>query len=190
MKPVFVIGVPHGGTSVVAGVLHHLGVSMGEIRPRGNYVSYEDIRARPFARGVWDRHPVDEAGFMRYCDMRDAEGSPWGLKTFAGRLFTQSARVRERFRYVWVRRPLLETIERDWVESARRFEAQWERARDLTGRWIEARRLVDMVKPVASVSYEQVCRHPRAFVQDLVSALDLCPSSGQVKSAVSFVRVK
>ncbi len=191
MKPVFVIGVPHGGTSAVAGVLHRLGVDMGDFRhrPRSTYDSYEDVAARPFARSTFDHYPVDERGFLRYCDQREAGAyGVWGVKTFASRLLAESSRARSVFRYVWVTRPLLETIDRDSAGTERGPNERWLRARVLTGRLIESRRLASLVHPVASFSFDQLRRHPRSIVHELVDALELETSEEDIDNAIDFVR--
>lgn len=55
----WVLGLPSGGTSCVAGILHHLGVNMGNIRERSKeakrrpYYRYEDRGFKKVMRGTW-----------------------------------------------------------------------------------------------------------------------------------------
>lgn len=125
---VLVAGLPSGGTSMMAGVLHTLGVCM---IPRGAHVSapgrwYKTFEDPFFFRSVLDRtHPYGKhpkastenalAALSSYVEGRRRAPGPQGLKAW-----WQWASVNSRFeqwraennvRVVYVRRPLAETAQ-------------------------------------------------------------------------------
>ncbi len=186
-RPIYVLFVPHGGSSATAGVLENLGVPMGEWKPRRSlYDTYEDARARQFA--VWPQpRDADAEGFRRYMKLRDSEGvHPWGVKVLAHRILVEYPDVRNAFRYVWVWRPLEETIVRDAAETG--GDPAPERAGVLAHRWAETKRLVGLVRPEVSFPFRQLLDSPAGVVHELIRSLDLKPSQDQITAAINFIR--
>ena len=102
-KPIIVCGIDFSGTSMVAGLLHHAGVDMGDVETADEvaasdrsvrYLTYEDKgllnRLRPLAQELYPLAPVvpDEwvnalyHQFQAYCQERErkARGKRWGVK--------------------------------------------------------------------------------------------------------------
>jgi hypothetical protein len=102
MTCVLVFGVPRSGTSCVAGVLHHLGIDMGdharypvnEMNAAGFFMDvgfqeiFDDLPFMPEPSQVTDSH---RAKVDARIAQRAAGGVPWGAK------FTHAAFVAERF---------------------------------------------------------------------------------------------
>lgn len=95
---ILVLGVPRSGTSCVAGVLHHLGISMGERliptdewNPAGYFQDedFEDILHEVLGEWFfprWTTSKPDLSGkyarqIMELAAKRAANGKPWGVKS-------------------------------------------------------------------------------------------------------------
>lgn len=128
---VLVAGLPSGGTSAIAGVLHHLGVNMlsgrASINAKGRwYKTFEDPY---FFRSVLDRvHPYGRQpklatrdallGLANYVADRRSRSScttPLGLKAWwqwaSNNSGFEAWRAEENIKIVYVRRPLAETAQ-------------------------------------------------------------------------------
>jgi len=117
MNPILVIGSPRSGTSVVAGVLHHLGVDMGKfyIRPDTQnptgYFEDADIVKNDMNSYDNDR----EKWGVRFMELTKDRRDPWGFKTPT--LCVTIKDVRENLekrgfipRYIYVKRNLENNI--------------------------------------------------------------------------------
>lgn len=93
MRPIVIAGMDHSGTSLLAGMLHHAGIAMGDVetcaevltngRPE-QYLTYEDRALLPAAQQY--ALTRDTATFVAavedYIRVREAQadGRPWGVK--------------------------------------------------------------------------------------------------------------
>lgn len=160
---IYVCGTPRGGTSCVAGILHHLGVDMGEFDPVGpdGYCTFEDKRAsnykRPLGRHAGDSVLTFMAGansgrdFRAYLAMREeeADGKPWGCKL--GTIYPLSDPEPETLplRWVFVDRPLETCIRSDRAKT--KPENPIERSMQMAGYWAAKEQFKDRV-PAAYVT--------------------------------------
>ncbi|GAG08262.1 unnamed protein product, partial [marine sediment metagenome] len=85
-KVIWVVGTPSGGTSAAAGILHHLGVDMGEPMPTMRpYLTFEDRNGRRFDRPTGEDEAValvaGPKGGRRFRDYLE-----WRLEQANGRL--------------------------------------------------------------------------------------------------------
>lgn len=88
MSCIIVLGCFRSGTSAVAGVLHHLGVFMGEKfdPPNSNNVNgyYEDVELKSlhakFDDGELDSNPKLMEEYVNLIRKRESEHKVWGLK--------------------------------------------------------------------------------------------------------------
>ena len=91
MTAVLVVGPHRSGTSAVAGVLHHLGLFMGDklLGPargntKGHYEDLEFLALHDQIIGRWDRphphFPPHRAAYIALITKREASHQLWGLK--------------------------------------------------------------------------------------------------------------
>lgn len=213
---IIVSGCEYSGTSLTAGVLHHLGVNMGEIetpqdlwlqrhtheyvategQPR-DYLSYQcrtfEHMTRPF---LVDGHPgnfyhAEALGecLMHYGLMRTGV---WGVKHTALLFLT------------WYSG--LSKLPAKWVLTQRRAEDQMHSCRkycgDSTGLalWVAAvfgvqrlaylrlRQQLAETPQVLVVDYELTRRYPRRTIDRLVDYVHITPTAAQVAAALDFVK--
>jgi len=204
-RVILVGGMPSGGTSVVAGILHHLGVDMGRFKkkpaaPR-DYWSYEcwdcvekvqrdvwpfsAIRFNPERRLSVLREKLDE-----YLRVRMYTPGPWGFKNV--RIFALLSVDHEwashlPLEIVRVYRPREEALAGE--EKRYRGKLQANRLARAAVLWEMQQETDRKVKlPRVGVHFRDVLEEPEGSVRYLARTLRLEPSEEQVKSAVEFVR--
>jgi hypothetical protein len=172
-KTVICGGVPRGGTSMVAGAIHGLGVSMGSNLP-------DNIEDPLFNIDVATRSGLKRGAFLTKVNetvaQRTADKKSWGWKF---------PRVSS---YLWdvidgVENPHLVMVLRDAVPAGLRAAPQIQKDKNysktilkhLNGQLREAQVNMDMISalrlPTLIVSYERSTRSPEVFVSELASFL-------------------
>lgn len=191
-----VAGLPSGGTSLVAGLLHHLGVDMGDIpterqqaktKTTRTYLGFEcTLALRTFgALPATSSQAVMIDTARAYADERlvNADG-PCGFKLNAMVMLGNCDGVeRLPIEIVHVTRDLAATFESDI-----RYAGDGYARACLRGAFhLALRQLVRRVPPVCEVSYEQTRREPVETVAHLVRCLRIMPTFAQLEAAASFV---
>lgn len=149
-RTLIVLGVPRGGTTMIAGVLHHLGIYMGE---SGNRANLEDI---PLADAV-EAEDIDSV--REVLRQRDASFDVWGWKRPSARKYLDLIEAE-------FRNPHFVMIWRDpFVAAQRRAIATGhDLAKTMRSTWKAQGRLVDFAqatsRPLLMLSYEKIVRRP------------------------------
>lgn len=206
---IYVLGTPSGGTSCVAGILHHLGVDMGDVSSeptaRG-YVSFEDQRAVEFVaespRGEGDPLLPLLGGYRRFRDYIE-------VRLESARYFGVRAGVKLGSKYwladanpetlpleiVRVRRPWPEVLASDLKYRERVVGhplddlEQVERAAAMGGYWHAAELLASKIPPVVEVEWSDVLTHTMDVVRAIYRGLNLNPSPLEIEAAWKGVEV-
>jgi hypothetical protein len=179
VKTVIVLGVPRGGTSMVAGILSKLGVFMGEAENLAPF--YENVELGQILK-VGDKTKITEI-----IDHNNSTYIIWGTKILPQRfirwwlyrsLFSQVA-------YVVVFRDILATAKRRSISMnggllKEMFKAAFINLGLLT--------LISFTKkPVLLLSYEKALLFPEEIVADLSTFLNINDESKQ-EEAIEFIK--
>jgi hypothetical protein len=214
LRLIVVLGTCSGGTSCVAGILHHLGVNMGRVsldpsKARG-YAQYEDADLNRFKQlrnqgprpgGGWtvNQYLFDWQGYQRHRE-QSRDDRPIGVKCSGGDVLTYRHHpyVREGVRVVRVTRSLDTVVAKETDRWARlhlgRLKGEeldyaiTERAGYAAKTWMATELVCREIPPVATVLYESALQTTEAVVRDLAKKLGMKPSAEQVAAAVGSVR--
>jgi hypothetical protein len=182
----FVIGPPSGGTSAVAGVLHHLGVNMGD-----------NLLLMPSKRQFRRRYPWYEpkgrtkiktpTQLHAYVTQRMMTPGPHGAKYPWWTIpLANSDWVGDGFiRLLAVHRPHV-----DVMASHRRYydRADWGMWEDRILKYHESEDLLfERLAPVAYIEYYDLLSDPYGMVEEIADALDLVTTPEQFQSAIEFI---
>lgn len=201
---IYVLGVPSGGTSVVAGILHHLGVNMGNIYPgidRRGYRTFECRSAKTFLpaqRNIVAEILAGEGGsrdFRSYLEWRikDAGGdTPQGVKLGAAYWVGEPDPWTLPVRILRIHRPLEDSIESDaryQVQLRDDFtpEASVFRSAQMGGYYQAANVLCGMIPPTLELDFEGVLVDPMDAIIHICHAFNLEPDEDQRQAATRFV---
>ena len=204
-----VIGLHRSGSSCLAGVLHNLGVNMGEMltgyEPTGGFEAAELMRiceaAYPFPR-TEAALPQTEivAALTRYVAKVCAAAADRGSR-LAGGKYPQLCAMGSALRYACGRQLRVVHIDRPLEESIASLK---ERSRKETGflaagdaevehlqRWLwrEKQELLAQVAHV-DVTFADLLADPRREIERVASWLELTPSEEAVAKAVAHVKPK
>lgn len=184
---IFVAGCPSGGTSCVAGVLHHLGVDMGRFidRPgiRG-YTTYEDTTANQFK---------DASGRLKVAAyVNHRLNSPGGsLRGFKHTPLWLDCAADLPLQIIHVRRPLEDSIVSDWAKVQTVAGAnQRERAGTVARAWMAARQVAARYPLIATVDFYTLLAERVLCVTSLAQALGLPTEGPKWRAAVGSVRTR
>lgn len=178
---VCIAGMPRGGTTMVAAVVHALGVDLGP---------EEDLRGFTFEDQMMNRPYQDEV--HKYIKKRDAEREVWGWKDpGAIHPFNDIAHALRNPRVILVFRDTFAV-----VQGEMRFDEE----NDITGRTLETliesaqRRLEENYKfvertrvPLLLVSYEKAIINRDSFVNEVVAFLELPTDPLLIQEAVDRI---
>lgn len=189
---VAVLGAGRSGTSCVAGMLHHLGVSMGENlrqatpdNPRG---FFEDLPLRDISRGRLT-HAARVTRLREWARGRGIAGPIVGGKY--GVLCNQVAEMVEAWpgmRAICVNRPMDEIVAS--MEKAafyKRFTLK--RLREIATQHIANRNrdIERLAVPHITVNYHDVLADPRTQLARVIEFLGISPTGQQLDDACAFV---
>lgn len=172
-----VLGGARSGTSLVAGVLHHLGVYMGD---KATPPVFEDVR---LSVALETSNSEDVQDIVAAYENR----APWGFKRpgALGYFDRLEAQLPPR-RYVVIFRDVFATANRN------RLSVGLEILRGLERALRDNRNLVRCVgetdSPLMLCSYEKILNRPAEFVDALSGYASLSPDAGQKKRATAFIR--
>jgi hypothetical protein len=191
MNPILVLGPGRCGTSMVAGILHYLGVCMGEIfipadttNPFGHWEDAEihDLNVAYLSKQM--REEVWEKCLLRIFDDRQTSHLTWGWKDprmcylvhhIAG-LYTHPTYIRcERDRYA-----MQKSAEYAYGWSARMAHETFSQRNTLLDDFLYRR--THLV-----VDFEKIKEDPQQVVRQIVDFCGLRPNEEQFRIATSFI---
>ena len=207
---IWVPAVPSSGTSCVAGILHHLGVNMGNVRNEQNrnrgYEMFEDLDVGHYAyipNSELDRLLSQKVRFDHYCNFRIAESPPGriGVKALPTAWMYSSDPKHLPVEILDVRRPLEDSVNADQERMANRPKRLEDaqpatafdhitRAGGLTSMWLARDMLLSIHEPKLTLEYYDVLDDPPTAIRIICEAFDLQPTDGQLDDALRFVRPK
>lgn len=189
MKVIWVVGTPNGGTSCVAGILHHLGVDMGDVSlepTNREYVVFEDRRLNEYKA----------KNFRGYLAMRiNAAGGlrRVGVKCGAWYWMEDPSPETLPVQVVMVDRP----VEDSMRSSLRRHHADTRPLNELQevrhkvggiGEAWAAKVLLQLkIEPALRVEFRRLLADPRREVERIAARLRLDPRQSQLAQAADFV---
>lgn len=183
-RTIVVVGVARGGTSMVAGALHHLGVPMG--KPCQPPI-YEDTRFDdPLAKG-------DARAVRKLARQSTRQWRVWGYKRPKS---AQHLRLIDRTfvnpRYVVVFRDVAAVARRQQLAHAEEPESIAARAGALKLSLKKYMQITDFLlkhePPALSISYEKAVQQPNAFLDSLMDFAQLRATADEVRAASEFVQ--
>lgn len=210
-KVIWIPAVPSSGTSVVAGILAHLGVDMGVTQTMNQtrgYSMFEDIEVQMF---VWQPNaPLDRLLNQRHRFRQYLNYRLW--KNPTGRLGVKALATA----WIWddfldpaslpvetldVRRPVEDSLISDQERMAARIERNaeelpatvWEhvgRGSGLAGNWVAREMIYKFHPPRYSLDFYDLLEHPLKHIEGIAGAFELEPSDEQIDSALHFVKPK
>ncbi|WP_300273127.1 hypothetical protein [Halomonas sp.] len=177
VNQVVVIGTARGGTSLVAGALHHLGVYLGE---KSSPPVFEDVRlartiekgsldeAKDIVKEYSDRHPV--LAFKRPSVIDN---------------LSVIEKVFDCPRYIFVYKDIFSISNRNSISMLTDVLPGMERALKQYRNTVSFLR--DVNPEALLVSYEKALRYPEHFVDRVIEFCGISPTPKQVEAARKFI---
>jgi hypothetical protein len=208
-KVIYVIGTPNGGTSVVAGVLHHLGVDMGQF-PLGpktrSYTTFEDVQVARFKtpdelkKSIDTRVPWYPISIRAYLQQRlkDANGKRVGVKHSCLFLLADEEPETLPILPVFVWRDLEKAIragQKFWKDERGDVIAEQKhphlfcthQAGPIARSWVGMQTLREMFPDSTQYYFDNILRNAEDWIKHMVCELDLEVSPEQFQKALEFV---
>ena len=187
---VAVVGLYRSGSSLLAGMLHCLGVDMGSpyfVSNRGE--TYEPADLAQKLRAWWDEPNMVERvparqRFLHLEQWGQKRQPPFGAKHPLLSLCVLEAINAWNCQVVWAYRPLQESIES--LQRTEWFPGQEQRIQERL--WQELHR-VHATMPLVKIHHAEVLKDPAGTAAYLCRLLDLQPTPQQREDAARFVRV-
>lgn len=196
-KPIIAVFGPYkGGTSCVAGVLHHLGVFMGDnLKGVKAYPNYEDWSIRnlcvkhypePALEAAFDQENRVEAlrGWLYEHTKKSGDASVLGAKHPILSLMV------DELAQAWGPNLALVKVERPVEDTIASMQARsWWKAKSetISRKLVEARDTALADREHVTVNYNALLADPETEVRKLADALDLTPSDEQLQAAIAHV---
>ena len=210
-RMIVIPAVPSSGTSCVAGILHHLGVNMGNVNNRvttkhtkqRGYEQYEDVDTAMFTsevNGLIDHLINQKIRFLHYLNYRyllNPEGR-LGVKTLPTIWMHTNHPEAWPIDILDVRRPLGMVLERDAERLARspeRTGAEPPPAFQVMNRYAGVaamhwarERLIQIHPPKLTVPYEELLEDAPTWIERIVKVFELEVNDRQMTTALLSVR--
>lgn len=179
--PIVIVGVARGGTSLVAGVLDHLGVFTGD---RSNSPVFEDVAlSNAFETGT------DEEA-LEIINKYNASHKIWAWKRpssleYLGRVDNLLTKPR----YIFIFKDLFSIVERNQISMGQaEYSARLKKALDDYGKIID---FIEKKEPYAMlVSYDKAKRYKEKFINEVVTFGNISADKERFKRAVDFIQDK
>ena len=182
MMTVPIVGVPRGGTTMVAAVVHSLGVDLGPAKDLAEF-TFEDQ----------SMNRADPGLELSYIKQRNHEANIWGWKNPAA---LQSIRPL----FFSLRKPRLIMVFRDvmaTMDGEMRFDEEHgveprrafcDLAQATANWWAENMAFITQTTfPTLLVSYEHAIRAPETFIHALADFLGITPTHEQMTEAMARI---
>jgi len=182
MMTIPIVGVPRGGTTMVAAVVHALGVDLGPAKDLADH-TFEDPMMSQSEFGLQLSHIAK----------RNHECKVWGWKN-------PNAVVSIRSMFFCLRNPRMIVVFRDimaTIESEMRFDVAnniaplrtfHDLAKATMNWWNDNMEFVTQTAfPVLLVSYERALQMPELFVRDVATFLGITPDQDMVLEAMARI---
>ena len=176
MSCVIVLGLYRSGTSAVAGVLHHLGVMMGErfdepstANPKGYF---EDLDFKDFHKQIMEGKDVDE-DYVNLIKAREAKYDLWGVKD--PQLCSLLPKLTENLSVdhylINVERPINEVAD----SLVRQLGQNYDGWKDLMERYkqVKSDNLEIYLGPILTVNFSELISDTKKVVNDISVFLNL-----------------
>ena len=173
-----VVGSARGGTSLAAGVMHHLGIFMGR---RATAPVYEDV----YLSKALESGRTGKA--RKIIQSYSSEHEIWGFKRPG--LIHYFGRVESLFppgRYIVMFKDLISIVNRNRISVGSDVRKALDRAINDNRRLIECVNATQM--PLMLCSYEKVVSKPDRFVDALIDYLRIKPSPQARRKAINFIQ--
>lgn|SRR5690554_28642 len=176
-RPLVVVGVARGGTSMVAGVLHHLGVFMGD---EFHAPVFEDVRlAEAMESGEW------RAANAVVSDYK-SRGIRWGWKRPSIVNYLDEAdKALENPAYIFVFKDIFSIAQRNSISMLSDTLKAMNEAQQ------QYRKILNFLEgcsaPAMLVSYEKALAYPKEFVEKVVQFSHLDCDAQQQDKALEFM---
>ena len=207
---IYIAGTPSGGTSAVAGALHHLGVDMGNYTLREHvrgYAMFEDTGMSDFKitpegdRPIILRQRFRLREYIAFRQEHQRPGQRIGFKGSALYWLGEPDLDNLEADIVLVHRPLEHSIlsdQRIWSIVPKRrddiapltTDEVIEHAAGIAGAWSAKNQLRYAIAPAAEVKYYDLLTDPRMQLITLCHKLHLNPTDEQFTTAVQFIDPK
>lgn len=176
-KTVVVVGVARGGTSIVAGVLHHLGVFLGT---KYNPPVFEDMRLSLAFEGK------SEESFEQVIDEYNRQHEVWGWKRPS--TLHDLPRVASTLRnplFIYIFRDLFSIANRNSISMKSEIVGGLQHALDDYAKIL--RFMATSKLPSMLVSSDKAVRYREALVDGVCQFVGLQPDPQQYEKAISFI---
>jgi hypothetical protein len=208
-KEVVVIGMHRAGTSMISGIIHRLGIVMGESmlgsvwsNPLGLYEDEEFVKInKKILNNVnsnWynipDRREIStvDSQIIEYVEdsirKRKKHGSPWGWKD-------PRTTITYPIYHEFLSNPYIIKCTRDVTNIAmslkRKNDIPVRKGEILAGKYFERmENTIPNQLPCKTVKYEEVLSNPEEEINDICDFLNISPDQKDLQKAVSFVKPK
>jgi len=182
--PVIVVGVGSSGTSMISGVIHNLGISMGQV-----------FKEYPVTPGKWRRYEDAEMVFLslfpivkapKVCIIQAIKflaswrQEPWGFKNpHIATFIPWYAEALPNARWVWAKRSkqgTISSLKRNWGLNQKTANVYYHKRTDCISR--------DLPKDHYIAVYERFLKNPKTEVEELAKWLNVRPT----KKAIDVIK--
>ena len=177
-----IVGVPRGGTTMVAAVVHALGMDLGPTKDLAEHTFEDQGMTNP-----------DIGLLLSYIARRNREREVWGWKDPSAVTKIQSIFFALRNpRMVLVFRDMIATIDSEMrFDVAKNIQPQRtfsDLSQATVNWWVDNMTFIGKTSfPTLMVSYERVLRRPDLFVRDLGAFLGITPTHEQLQEALARI---
>ncbi|OFC70106.1 hypothetical protein [Alteromonas confluentis] len=177
-RPIVVVGTARGGTSMVAGVLHHLGVFMGD---KAAPPVFEDTHLS----SAFERTENDE--ITEIIRTYNTDNKKWGWKRPSSINYLE--KVNDFFDkplYIFIFKDVLSIAQRNSISMLTEITPTMKQS---LNQYLKCVEFLESSKPDALlISYDKALGDPKALIDYIINFYDLSPSKAQVDSAINFVQ--
>lgn len=180
-----IVGVPRGGTTMVAAVVHALGVDLGPARDLAEY-TFEDRIMRQADLGLQ----------LSYIQQRNREHDVWGWKD-------PTAVVGMRSLFFALRRPRMIMVFRDMlasIDGEMRFDQAYnvepqrsfgDVAKATLNWWTDNMEFISQTTfPVLLVSYERALQMPETLIQEIGAFIGVAPTHEMMQESLARINTR
>jgi hypothetical protein len=207
-RVIYIPAVPTSGTSSVAGILHMLGVDMGNIAlehsAQRDYATFEDLDFNFFKfepNGQENRLIRMDARFRDYLNYRlhKEKNGRVGVKVPPTYWMSDHDPLSLPLDILDVRRPVEDsiisdmkkilhepTVNKDAADKSPPYYCH--RAGGMAYAWLSKLMLYEMHPPKLSIHFYELLEDPAGHIEKIIEAFDLEPTDEQIKVATMFVR--